>query len=62
MKKTQTRYDIKRILLIKQLADEFGVTEGYVRLIINGKGKSENCAKISNRFNELRTILDQAIA
>jgi hypothetical protein len=62
MKKTQKRYDVKRLLLIKQLAEEFGVTDGYVRSSLNGKGKSDNCAEIVKRYDALREILDQAIA
>jgi hypothetical protein len=58
----KNKYDAKRAIVIKQVALEFEVTEGFVRQCLSGDKKSLTADDIRKRCGALRDNLNKALS
>lgn len=60
-KKKYTKYDAKRVMIIKELAAKHQVTDVFVRLAIRGERDSEAAMQIKKDFDRLESAINKIL-
>jgi len=58
IRKSRKKYDGKKAIVIKELAERYQVTEGYVRIALRGDMDNETTREIVKDYNRLYKALE----